>query len=495
MKNTRSEDKHHGVARIARNFVFVFSARVLDLGVALVSTALIARYLGVTDFGHFAFVMAITIFLGPLTDFGFERITTREIAGNKKLADRYLGSAVIARIFLSVIIIFIIYSITMFFDWDKKIIQAIYISTFAQLITNMGMLAIGTFRAFERMEYELLLNFVFNIIYILLLIGIILFDLGFLSIFGARMLASLSETIVLMVVTVRKFLKPVFTINIEMLRYLFREAMPLGLFTVLLTATFKVDIFVLKYFKGPEDISLFEAGHRIIMQLQALPISIVLALFPHLVRLAKGSKDALSASFYKIFKFMLIISLPLPILITFSSNSIISVVFGNDFSGASLSLSILSWTITFLFLIYLQTFVMTSEGRQILNTVSAGICFMINLLLDIILVPRYGYLGASFATLISYILLFAVSFYFVSKTVGVPPIGEILPKPFMSAAGMSIGCLFLYGRGGPVLVTAEIVIALIIYVILVFSLKTFTPDELSIIKSIFLNKKFNEKRI
>lgn len=488
MKTIVHENDCHGVARIARNSVFVLSARVLDIGIALVSTAFIARYLGVTDFGYFAFVMAITIFIGPFTDLGFERIITREIACNKKSADRYLGSAVMARIFLSVIIVFIIYSITIFFDWDKKIIQAIYISTLAQLFTSMGMLAVGTFRAFERMEFELLLNFIPNIIYIALILVVIRYDLGFLSIFGARIFASLLQMLVLMAVTIRRFVKPILNIDIKLLKHLFKEAMPLGIFALLLTASFKVDVFVLNHFKGPEDVSLFEAAHRIIMQLQILPISISISLFPYFSRLAREPNNSLSFSFYRYFKFMLIISLPLPILIIFASNFIISILYGNSFIAASLSLSILSWTIAFLFLISLQTFVITAKGRQVLNTISAGICFLINFLLDIILVPKYGYLGASYATLISYILLFAVSFYFVSKTVGVPPIGKILPKPLLSAGGMGIGCLFLYGRGGLASVMIGSTIILTIYVIMIYILKTFTPDEVSTIRSTFLKQ-------
>ena len=492
--DSQRNNKYETVARLAKNSAFVFFARTTDIGVAIVSTALIARYLGLIDFGYFAFVTAITIFLVPFTDFGFERITTRDIASNKKLADRYLGSSIIARILLSIMVIMVIYAITMFFHWDKKVIQAIYISTFAQLFISMGMLAIATFRAFERMEFEFLLNFIFNIIYIVLIINVIIFDLGFLSIFASRMVAGLFHMLILMVVVIRKFVTPVLNIDIKLLKYLFREAIPLGIFALLLTASFKVDVFVLNYFSGPEDVSLFESAHRIVLQLQVLPISIVIALFPYFSRLARESNDYLKLSFYKSFKFMLIISLPLPILIIFASNFIISILYGDNFSDASLLLNILSCTISFLFLISLQSFVLTSKGRQILNTISAGICFITNLLLDIIFVPKYGCLGASFATLVSYIIFFAVSFYFVSKTVGVPPMGEILLKPLMSAVGMGMGCFFLYGKGGFALV-AGMVIALIIYVTMIYVLKTFTPDEVSIIKSIFLKQKFREKRI
>jgi len=91
-----SGDRYSTAARLTRNSAFIFLARLTDLTVAIASIALIARYLGVVDFGYFAFVTAITIFLVPFTDFGFERIITREIAGLLKGVemDRIAGVAV-----------------------------------------------------------------------------------------------------------------------------------------------------------------------------------------------------------------------------------------------------------------------------------------------------------------------------------------------------------------------------------------------------------------
>ena len=499
MEPGKTVDKSHipneNIIRLVKNSAFVFLARITDMGVAVISTALIARYLGVTDFGYYAFVMAITLMLIPFTDFGFERIVTREIAGNKKLAERYLGSSVIARSFFSVIIVVAIYGITVIFDWDKKIIEAIYISTLTQLCVSMGMLAIGTFRAFEKMEYELLLNFIYNIVYLSLLIFVIRSDLGFLYIFVARFLASLINMSTLMTFAVHKFVKPILKIDIKLIAYLFREAMPLGMFALLFTASMRVDVYILNYFRGPYDVSLFEAAHRIILQLQVIPLSIVLALFPYFARLSKKSKDSLSFSFYKSFKYMLIISLPLPVLLTMSSNPIISLLYGNAFSDASLSLNLLSWTLPFLFLISLQSFVLTSEGKQILNTISAGIGFMTKLILDILLVQEYGYLGASFATLISYIILFALLLYFVFKTIRVPPLSEIVSKPLLSIGGIGILSYFIYNKAGLNLIMVKWAAVIATYITVMYFLKAFTPDELSIFKSILLKHRCNKWRI
>ena len=48
------------------------------------------------------------------------------------------------------LIILVIYTLTLYFDWDRKVVKALYISTITQLITSMGMLAIGVFRAFGK---------------------------------------------------------------------------------------------------------------------------------------------------------------------------------------------------------------------------------------------------------------------------------------------------------------------------------------------------------
>ena len=488
-----SGDRYSTAARLTRNSAFIFLARLTDLTVAIASIALIARYLGVVDFGYFAFVTAITIFLVPFTDFGFERIITREIAGDRALADSYFGSAVLARLFLSVVIIALIFAVTRVFGWEGQIAHAVYISTFAQLFFSMGMLAVGTFRAFERMEYELLLNFVFNIVYILLIVAVVRFDLGFLSIFTARLVASILHMTVLMIIAVWKFVRPVLRPNPGLITYLFKEALPLGIFALLLTASFKVDVFVLNHFRGPEEVSIFEAGHKIIMQLQVFPTSIVIALFPLFSRLEKQDAESLRSSFNTSFKFMLIAGLPVPLLLVFASDPIISSLYGAGFIDASSVLKILSLTIPFLFLLSVQSFVLTSKGRQGLNTASVAVCFALNLALDMVLAPRYGYLGVSWATLASYTVFFFISFFFISRTTGAPPVGRILPKPLLGVGLLWAAVSLLDIKGGLLLTALGCVVIMALYVIIIVLLKTFDHEEVQVIKRLVYRRRFQGK--
>jgi len=476
------------VARIARNTAFIFSSRIFDILIALVTTALIARYLGIIEFGHYAFVMAISIFLAPLIDLGFERITTREIARNKALRKKLFGSAIIARGFLTLIILIGVFVAISIYGWHEKIAKALLVSVTDQIFIATGMLALATFQAFEKMEYQFGLKFIFNLVFLVLLLVVINYDLGFIAVFAARLCANMIQSSVMMLIVFKKFLKPIFKIDFPILKFLFKEAVPLGLFTILLTASFKIDVFVLKYFRSIEDLSLFEAAHRIIMQLQLLPMSLSISLFPYFSRKAKDSKAELAQSYYNTFKFVFIVSLPFPILLSLFAEPIISILFGREFLPASIPLVILSWSISFLFLITLQSFVMTSEGRQVLNTYSAAACLVINFLLDIIWVPRYGYIGASYATLVSYACFFLLSFYFTTRSLSIPPLRKILPKPILSAGFIWLTGTLLFQNDGIIMIAIESAFIILLYFTVLFFLKTFTEDERLIMKGMIFNK-------
>lgn len=489
-------ERRDTLTRIAHNSLFVLVARGTDLVVALLATMLIARYLGIVEFGNFAIVTTISLFLGPVADFGFERIITREIAKDRENAGRYLGAAIVTRVVFSLLIIALLFAATSWLiQWDPKVERAIYLSTVAQLFTSMGMLAVGTFRAFERMEIELLLNFAVNIAYIGLLGAVIVFDGGFVLVFAARLIASLMQMIILLSVVTRKFVRPVLTVDKKLLMHMFAEAAPLGIFAILLTAVFRMDVFVLNYYKGPLDVSMFDASHRIIMQIQIIPMSIMIALFPFISTVAARSNDALKSSYGRAFKIMLIISIPLPIVMTLASSAIIIVLYGASFARAAASLSILSWTLPFLFLILLQTFVMTAYGRQGFNTISAAIGFVVNLLLNLLLVPSYGFVGASYATLISYALLFFLTYYFLARTVGVPRMGDVLPKPLLAAAAMGGVAYLLDGRATGLFVVAATGLVLLCYALALYALKAFSFDEIETIKGLLSRKRKRGLRV
>ncbi|MBI5403773.1 MAG: oligosaccharide flippase family protein, partial [Ignavibacteriae bacterium] len=66
--------------RLFKNSFFLVTSRISDIGVAIITTPFIARYLGLKAFGDYALVTAISIFVKPLVEFGSEAIICRDVA-------------------------------------------------------------------------------------------------------------------------------------------------------------------------------------------------------------------------------------------------------------------------------------------------------------------------------------------------------------------------------------------------------------------------------
>ncbi len=472
--------------RVGWNSIFVFVSRAMDVVTRIVLVALIARYLGRDLFGEYAFVMAIVFFLLPLSDFGMERIIVREISRDIENADKYMGSFLTLKILISLILIPVIFFITHIFHWDNRIVLAAYIATASQIFVSFRQVFLGIFRAFERMEYDTILTFLHGIFKLVGVLFVIEYDMGFLAIFFALAFADLIKLALQAIVVFLRFVRPYMSINLSLCKGLIKEAYPLGIFALIAMASFKIDVFILNYFKTKADISLFEVPHRIVMQFQIVPVSVVTSLFPVLSRLAVSSKTSLHEAYTKAFKFLFVLGLLFSVSISIWSKEIILIIFGREFLDASLALQFLVWTIAFLFVISLMNFTLTSIGKQRLTTVSVTICFTVNLLLDLLLVPKYGYVGASIGTLIAYISFFCVSFYFINKNVGRVEISSSIIKPVLSGMIMIVISLVLKNSGFPW--GLSVFTGIFFYIVSLLVVKTFTEDDIKTLANSFTRK-------
>ena len=279
-----------------------------------------------------------------------------------------------------------------------------------------------------------------------------------------------------------------------MVKFIIRESLPLGIFSLLLTLIFKVDVFFLNWFGNKTDVALFESPHRLITQMQIFSMAISSSLFPVLSRFAgRNSNSSLQLYYSNTYKFLLIIGILISVLLFLGGRPLIVTLFGGAFRDAAASLKILSPIMVFLFLISLQNFFLTAIGRQLLNMVSISIALIINISLDILLIPHYSFIGASIATLISYFFLLMVNSYFVSKE-GI----RLNIWPFTSKIVLA-GCLMLFAtlintHNNLETLLIRMGIGLIFYIFSVILFKILSYKEIDTVKDIFF-KKYEKEEI
>jgi O-antigen/teichoic acid export membrane protein len=201
------------------------------------------------------------------------------------------------------------------------------------------------------------------------------------------------------------------------------------------------------------------------------------AIYPIISSSYEKDKNKVTFIYERSFKYLYILSLPISIGLFIIARHIILFVYGQDYSKSIIVLGILAWFILFKFISYLTGIVLSSINKQKYRMYSQGSAALINLVLNLVLIPKYSYIGAGIATLISEIVLFTLTFIFVSKYFHVFNVFKILYKPLIATAIMVVAIIFL-----KINMFILIFIGASVYFLILFLLRTFDEKDYSLIK-------------
>lgn len=477
IKSQESEGKV--ITRIAKNTIFSLLAIAIDICVSLLSISLIARYLGVNSFGEYIFVITFVEFMSSFFYSGLELILAREIAKKKEEAENKFGGALLARWIMSLVGAMVIIILTIVINVPEIVKIAIVISTISRITFSNGNLFIVVFKAFERMEYETLISLVYRLSFLAAVLIVISLKLGFISLFVGIVIVNLIRTLLSKSIVKNKFFKPHLKAgDFIIAKHFLKESFILGLAVITFFGIARIDILLLKLLRNSEEVGIFNAAYTLILSLQFLPVAFVGAVFPIFSRYAASSKESLLVAYKKALRFILFFAIPLSAIVFFLSDDIINILYENEFKLAVIPLKILIFGSIFSFLNALFDHALIATNNQKLVTVSNALCFITNIILDLLLIPKYGYIGACIGTVGAYTVLGGVGIFFIYKKLGIFSFDVSTFWLFVAGAIM---ILFLYASRN-FWKPATVIGSLIIYIIAVLLLRVFPREDIFVFK-------------
>jgi O-antigen/teichoic acid export membrane protein len=360
-----------------------------------------ARYLGAEGFGVLSFALAFAGIFTILSDLGMNTLTVREVARDKSLAGKYLGNIAV----IKVILVFITYTSLIIsinlLEYSEQTKIVVYLIALSIILNSFNGLFYSIYQAFEKMEYQslgLILNSSLMLIGALLLIT---------QDYGVIAFASLYLFVCLIVmgynfaVCICKFGNLKLKINLRFWKPVISEALPFGVTGIFVTIYYWIDSVMLSFFQGNEAVGLYNAAYRMMLFLLVVPNIINIVVFPSMSRFHISSKMSLNVISRKYFKFMLAIGIPLGVGTTLLADNFILLIYGAGYSQSIMALQILIWAIVCIFANASFVRLFEATNRQFLITKIAGICMIENIILNVLIIPRFSYIGASITTVIT----------------------------------------------------------------------------------------------
>ncbi|MBI5740240.1 MAG: flippase [Nitrospirae bacterium] len=403
--------------RIVKNSFLVLTARVSEVVFSLIVFIMVARYLGVEGFGTYSFIMAAIWVLSPLLFLGLNQILARDVSLKPGSAADAIGNSIVLNLIMTAPLLACSAGVAYAFDLDRQAVIALFITAGMFIPRAVIRNFFGAAVAREDMKYLAIITLITRITEIALVALVIVMDMGFVPLFTATLAAEMLGVAACVFLSRRLLFESKIRIALSGISGLFRECLPVTVSLFLVQAFLYVNVFVLKILSDDMQLGLFQGPHKILTRLQALPMAFFIASLPVYSRLA-GSRDTIgefNLLFEKMMKWILIAALPLSLIGVAFSTEIIRLSFGEKYLPSSRALQILLLAVPGLCLTTLQRYLFIALKRQRVTGFSDALCVACNLILDVILVPSYGYIGASIGTVAAINIQCLMNFFFLRE--------------------------------------------------------------------------------
>ena len=360
-----------------------------NYGISFLVGALVIRYLGPNDYGIITYILAILSILNPILFLGSSNILPREITVKQNIDLTYSFikfSFVIALIFFIMIFIIILFS-----DFDNK--EEFLILSCTLLFIPFQILNYNN-NAILKSKRNTISTIYTTLLIVPLKLFVVYYDLGLKWIVIIFLLDSILISVFLIWNSKINF-RLIFSSKLKKLKYLNKSI----IFNISATIVFilytRIDQLMIKSFLNNFELGIYSANVKIYDAVIMIGFTISLSLLPYITK--TRNNDKVIKKIYKYFYYLL---LPGVILLVLFSDLVILILFGSSFVTGFISMKILLISSFFAVFTSLNNKILISCNLEKTILTRSIFALIINIILNIILIPKYGINGAAISTLV-----------------------------------------------------------------------------------------------
>lgn len=452
-------------SRIAKNTAYLTAAFSLQKLLSFIYFALMARFVGNDEngIGKYVFALSFTTIFGMFIDFGMQPVLVREVAREKAKAVDFISTILTSKIILGLLAYIAAVSFIGFSGKDSLTRELVSITGVIMILDSFSLSLFALFRGVQDLRYEAFSTVVGKIIAIA--VGLTSLYLGF----GLRMLvvAVLCSSFFIFLYALFSVIKklrivPRIHFDYKLFRQIFKLALPFGIAGFLVNFYGYFDTVLLSFLAGDRYVGWYSVANKLTNALQFVPAAFVAALFPAMSAYYVSSREQLARTFERAIFYLMIMVMPIAVGSIILAEPIITRVYGRIWQSSVPALEILMFGLPFLFLNFPVGYLLNAANRQTVNTINIAVTLAINIVLNFILIPKYNFIGASVASIISTVILFSLGLRQVGKIISYQKI--LLLKVFgkVIASTTIMGALMIVWKGAGIHRISELVSVIII---------------------------------
>jgi O-antigen/teichoic acid export membrane protein len=434
-------DKDQALKRIAKGASIVFIGMIISKFITYFYRLMIARYLGAEGYGLLYLGFAVLGIVTPLASIGLASGVIRYVAYYKGKGDEARIKGTITSALKMTLPITIVLGILMFlfaeqvsvriFD-EPRLTEILRIFSVLVPVVVVGFLFEKVIDAFQRIHYRVYVRNLWESSFqVLLTVAVLLLGYGVTAVAGAYMVTIITSFVLLVLIVEFKIF-PVFKskiVSVKMHKELLLYSWPLIFVAFFQSITNYVDSLFIGAIMSAYYVGLYNAALPTAMLTLIMPVSLTSLFLPVTSELyAKGKKKEIGEVYGNMSRWTVMFNLPIILLLMFFSSTILEILFGEVFQEASTAMVILVVGYFVYSLFFSSVFLIQAIKRTKLIFLNTALSVVLNVVLNMTLIPLYGINGAAAATASSFCLLGIMAVIQVYFIYGMQPFNLKLVK-------------------------------------------------------------------
>ena len=474
-------------AVIARNTTYLTSALIVQKVLSFFLFLFIARTLGSERTGEYVAAFSFTSIFGVFADLGLAPVLIREIARKREKSYFYLGNVIAVKLGLSIIVyLALLASVYALFFWGQghPPIILIVIAGGVMVIDSFSLTASSVLRGWQNLWYESMAVIINKVI--ILILGVLALWLwpSPITIALIILLGSVVSLIILFQ-AIKKSLGewPPWGWDRHVQSELWSLAKPFALANIFAAVYSYSDSVLLSIMQNNTAVGLYSLASKTMNAFQFIPMAFMAAVYPAMSAWHREFPDKLRQLLEQSLRYLLIISVPLSVGLYILADKFVGGL-GNEFMSSAAAVRILVPSLVFVFLSFPMGSLLNAANRQNWQTSIIITTTVINVGLNLWLIPRYSFIGASWSWFIANFLALIAGFYLSRLVIkySFTNILKSLIRVAMATLIMGLMVLLLLTKTSVIL---TIVVAGIVYLALLLILGEITASDFYYLLSLY----------
>jgi O-antigen/teichoic acid export membrane protein len=398
----RSLKSNSEVLNIFFNTGWLMGERMLRLIISLFIGVWITRYLGAELYGIYSYALSFSIIFNALASFGINNIVIRDLVKYKGNHHELMGTAFFLKLIggLLSLMISIVALQAINIEFSTKLY--IWIISSGTIVSSFNVIDLY-FQSQVKSKFIVKANTITLILSSIIKAVLILKEAPLI----AFVLMLIFDAICLAIGYLYFYLKN----NLSVLNWVFKkslaksllkESWPLILSGIAISLGMRIDQIMLKNYVSASELGYYAVGVRLAELFSFFPMIISQSIYPKIIKIDFETEKK---KLQKLIGFVFYLISGIALIVTLVASFTVNILYGIEFEESSIVLQILIWTIPVTYLGIITNRVLTIKGYQKIIFIKQFSLAILNISLNLYLIPKYGIIGAAWATLLADIFI------------------------------------------------------------------------------------------